>query len=201
MQKYGLTVITPPTVEPVSLERAKIHLRIDHDNEDLLITGNIVAAREYTEAYCNKRWLTQQLRMTLPTFPYDTNYPNYGTIRLPVEPVTSIDLVSYYSQSGVLTTLSSTLYQALLAYTPPEVRTAPLVHWPFTQLDRGDAVRIDFTVGYATAAAVPEAVKSAILLCLGHWDEERGNENVIISKGIPPAAMRLLDSVKTGAYV
>lgn len=40
--------------EPVSLERAKLHLRVVADDEDGLISAYITAAREYAEKFQNR---------------------------------------------------------------------------------------------------------------------------------------------------
>lgn len=40
--------------EPVTLERAKQHLRVVNNDEDALITSYITAAREYAEKYQNR---------------------------------------------------------------------------------------------------------------------------------------------------
>ena len=39
--------------EPVTLEEAKKHLRVEHDDEDDLIQGLITTAREYCEGFQN----------------------------------------------------------------------------------------------------------------------------------------------------
>lgn len=44
-----LQLLTPPTAEPVSLVEAKLHLRVDFNDDDALITSLITAARQAAE--------------------------------------------------------------------------------------------------------------------------------------------------------
>lgn len=44
-----LTVVTAATVEPVSIEQARAHLRLVHTDDDAMISGIISAARESVE--------------------------------------------------------------------------------------------------------------------------------------------------------
>lgn len=44
-----LTLVTPATDEPVSLDEAKAHLRVIHDGDDTMIASLITAAREVVE--------------------------------------------------------------------------------------------------------------------------------------------------------
>lgn len=192
--RYGLTTTLAPEVEPVSLAVAKTHLRIDHDDEDALISAWIVAARQLTEAYTGRRWVTQELSMTLEAFP-ECN----GEIRLPVFPVASVDSITYRDVDGATQTLSTSLYRTWLDHNPPLVALAPDEEWPDTEDGALTAVTVNFTAGNELAD-VPGGVKAAILLTLGNWDENRGDQNVLIARGLPPAARFLLDSLWTGAY-
>lgn len=194
---YALTTITPPTTEPVSLALAKSHLAIDHDDLDDWISSAIKTARELTERYCGRRWITQTVRMKLPGWPdclpeSDPLYDADGLIRLPVEPVTSVSSVKYLDADGDEQTVAAGDLDTWLDHSPPII--GPADEWP----DAGDflgAVRVEFVAG----GSCPEGVKTAILLCLGLWDEERGDQNTLIAKGIPPAARAILDSLWTGA--
>lgn len=190
---YSLTTISPPGEEPVQLEDAKRHLRIDHTEEDLLINGWIVAARELTEKYTGKRWITQGLRLVLSCWPED------GMIRLPVEPIASIDLVKYLDVGGSEVEIDAADYQTWLDHSPPLILPAPKKYWPLVEFGRVNPITIEFTAG-GEADEVPEQVRTAILLCLGNWDENRGDQNVVIAKGLPPAAKFNLDQLWTGSY-
>ncbi len=44
-----LSIVTPPEIEPVSLEEAKLYLRVDTGDENELITSLIKAARIMVE--------------------------------------------------------------------------------------------------------------------------------------------------------
>jgi len=200
---YGLNTITPPDEEPVSLDDAKLHLRVSHDEEDGIISSWIKAARELSETHTGRRWVEQELRATWANWPCPSDGLN-SAIRLPVEPVQSVESVKYYATDGTLTTLATSEWQTWLDHSPPLVAPAPAKVWPTVQANRLGAVRVEFTAGYADVDAVPEQVRAAILLCLGHWYENRGDaeERVAIpfSYGMPVAAKRLLDSLSTGAY-
>lgn len=203
---YGLTAIAGPDEEPLSLADAKAHLRIDPDyhGEDGLVADWVAAAREMAEGHTGRKWVTQELRLTLPGWPCGSAAGVAGAIRLPVEPVASVDAVKYYAADGVLTTLPDSLYQAWLDHSPPLVAPAPLASWPAIQADRLGPVRVEFTAGYGDAGAVPAALRAAIRLCLAYWSEHRGDgvdpASLPQSLGLPRGAKRLLNLLDTGRY-
>ncbi len=67
----ALTLFTPPTAEPVSLEEAKRHLRVDGNDEDVDILGLITAAREQAERHTRRQLLTATWDLKLDRFPAD----------------------------------------------------------------------------------------------------------------------------------
>jgi uncharacterized phiE125 gp8 family phage protein len=195
-QEYGLTLVTAPASEPVSLAVAKAHLRIDHDDEDALIASWIRAARQATESYTGRRWIEQDVRLTLAGFPRCGS----GQIRLPVQPVSEITGFTYLDADGAEQTLADgTGYQTWLDHNPPLVAPPVNGYWPQTQTGAIQAVTIAFTAG-GDAGDVPEQVVAAILLTIGDWDKNRAGEGDPIGRGLPPAAKWQLDQLWTGAY-
>lgn len=208
---YGLNVITAPAEEPVGLERAKLHLRVDHTAEDALITAWLVAARELTEAHADRRWVSRAMRLTLADWPCDDDRGPWAwvseAVPIPVSPVTAVTAVKCYLSDGTLATIDPADYQVWLDHSPPLVAPAPNKTWPTVQTDRLAGVQLEFTAGYGVAAAVPEQAKAAILLCLAYWYENRGDgrdptaaAGMPGAMGMPAGAKRLLDSLATGAY-
>lgn len=53
------TLTVPPTGEPLTLAEAKLHLRVDLNDDDALITALISAAREQVEFLTGQRLMTQ----------------------------------------------------------------------------------------------------------------------------------------------
>lgn len=192
--RYAITTVVPPEVEPVDLALAKAHLRIDHDEEDALIQAWIAAARVLTEEYTGRRWVTQTLRLTMSGFPS-------WEFEFPITPVASVTSVKYLDDvDGTEQTVPVLDYQMWLDHNPPLLLPAPDGEWPDTEADRASTVTITFVAGTAVEN-VPEMVKAAMLQIIGQYDEARGDQNWLTSRGIPPSAKALLNMLDTGSYL
>lgn len=64
-----LQLVTPPAGEPVSLAEAKQHLRVDGDDDDLLIGSLIAAARQAAETQTGRQLITARWKLVLDAFP------------------------------------------------------------------------------------------------------------------------------------
>jgi len=92
----GLKLVTPPSVEPITLSEAKLHLRVIQDNEDALIESLITAAREYCEDFQNRAYVEQTWKLTFdewPEFPFE----------LPKPPLISVEKIEYKDDEGNVT--------------------------------------------------------------------------------------------------
>lgn len=201
---YSLTTTVPPASEPVGLALAKRHLGIDHDDDDVWLYKAIRAARRETERYTGLRWITQTLQLKLADWPdsLDADDPDYeadGFIRIPVQPVQSVESVKYLDDDKDEQEIDvGDLDDTSLDSNPPVL--GPGDPWP-TVGDWRLPVRVEFVVGFGDSADdVPEDAVFAMLLCIANWFENRADQNVLIAKGIPPAAKALLDLQWTGSY-
>lgn len=168
----ALSLVTGPSVEPVTLAEAKAHLRQDVADEDALITTLIAAARQWAENFTHRAFITQTWDLKLDDFP-DLEC----AIELPLAPVSAITSITYVDQNNVTQTWSSTLYLTDLPSGPTAQRGrispayAQYYPVPLTVLN---AVTVRFVAGYgASPASVPEAIRAAIKLLIGHWFERR----------------------------
>ena len=77
-------LIEGPAVEPLSLDQAKAHLRVDIDDDDDLISTLITAAREYCEEFCHRAFITQTWQLLLDHFPgvadHNQGYADLGVM-------------------------------------------------------------------------------------------------------------------------
>ena len=173
-------VTVAPSVEPVTLAEAKLHLRVDGTDEDSLITALIVAARQAAEHETGRSLVTQTLRLTLDAFPAD------GGIELLRGPVQSITQVQYIDAAGATQTFTSSLYVLDNAseYAAHYLRLAFNAVWPATR-DQANAVWVDYAAGYGNAAAVPQAIKQWVLLAIGdmYANRERSADKPAVAHG------------------
>lgn len=147
-----------PASMPVTLAEAKAHLRVDHDDQDDLITAQIKAATAYLDGYAGilgRALITQTWRQDLAGFAF--------RLTLPVSPVIAIVSVSYVDAGNVQQVLDASAYNLFADARGAHVALRPGQSWPVT-FRRADAVSVTFTAGYGAAADVPEPIRQAILL-------------------------------------
>lgn len=160
-----LVLTTPPSIEPVTLAEAKMHLRIDGNADDVLMASLILTSRLHVEAALGLALITQGWRLTLDRWPG-------GELRFPLRPIQSITSVSVYAASGTPTILSSDAY--LLDGRALSPRLIPKGgNWLAPGLP-ANGIEIAFAAGIGSLAAdVPQPIRHAILLLVAHWYEHR----------------------------
>lgn len=221
-----LTLVTPPAVEPVSLDDLKNHLKVDCDDDDALIATLGKAARRYVESAKKQSLVTQTWRLYLDSFPSAGGYYNRaireawpslgglpsglgfypgmvpnstGVIDIPLAPLQAIVDVQYYDFSDTIQTVDPSTYVVSLG-APARIQPNYSRVWPISRPSI-DSVRITFTAGWGdTAADVPETDIVAIKLLAAHWYYHRE----AVSEGgfapVPLAVDSLLGATEHGSY-
>ena len=186
----GLSLITPPAAEPLTLVEAKLHLKVDLSDDDVLVTALIVAARTAVENYLSRSLIEQTWRQTFCNW----------RIQLERPPHIAITEVSYIDVDGDTQTLASTEYQADLSGDQP-ARVVPAygAAWPDFRTETLNPIAVEFEAGYGDAAEdVPAPIRSAMLLMIGHLYTNREAVNIgNIVNVIPLAVQWLLDPYRT----
>ena len=160
-------ILVPPAVEPVTLAEAKTWLKIDDNDDDLLIAGLISSARLTVEALTGLLLLTQtwRFRIELPI--------NEKKVRLPHRPVLSLTGAQLRDRADIPHTLS------LDGFTVSR-GTAGLLHITddrnfYTQ--NFLSLEIDAVMGFGpTSASVPSPLITAIQMLISFWHERRGDD-------------------------
>jgi len=183
----GLSLVTGPTLEPVTVEEVKDHLRIDASTEDTLLSRWIKVAREKCEGLQNKAYLTQTWDWYMDGFP---GVP----IPVPLPPLQSVTDIKYTNSSADESKVAATVYTVDTYSMPGRINLAYGQTWPSTTLRTLNGVYIRFIAGYTSRINVPEHIKEAIKLLVGHYYEHReetSNERIL--ETIPEGVEALLN--------
>ena len=190
----ALKIKTEPAKEPVTLAEAKSHLRVEITDDDTLINSLIKAARRHVENVCSRALITQTWYLYLDAFPASGK-----EIKIPLPPLGSIVNIAYIDTDGVTQTLAASKYTVDAKSEPARVKEAYNETWPDTR-EIINAVTVEFTCGYgADETSIPEPIRQAMLMLIGHWYENR--ELVVVTgnmapKEIPAAVTALLASYR-----
>jgi len=154
--------------------------------EDDLLTGFIKAAREYSESYQNRAFITQTWELLLDEFP-DSPF------QLPLPPLQSVESIKYYDKEGNESSIDTADYEVDTESYKGRVALAYGKSWPSVTLRPMNGVVMQFKAGYGDAAAnVPELVRLAIKVLAGHMYENREATDTKEHPEVPFAVHSLL---------
>jgi uncharacterized phiE125 gp8 family phage protein len=171
------SIVTQPTLEPVSLAEFKDHARVDSADSDGLLAGYIMAARQWAESICGLALMTQTIDAYFDGFDCD--------LILPRGPAQSVTSVSYVDTAGATQTVSSSEYLLNSRDRVNDIRLLPGYSWPQTR-DQANSVTVRYVAGFgALQSAVPEPIRHAILFYSRHLydmnDADRGAAEALMA--------------------
>lgn len=173
-----------PTTRIVSLEDAKLHLRVDADDENDLIAALVLAAESYVDGWSGvlgRCLINQTWEITFGNWPagcMDLCFPDVSLVS-----------VKYVDADNVEQTLSGSTYELLQGPRNSILRwldtfTAPLVK------DSEKAITVTITAGFGDAAEdIPQAIIQAAKLLIGAWYENREETVMAVSVGKLPESI------------
>lgn len=221
MSVLSVNLVTPPAVEPVTLDQLKTHLRVDASftDDDALLMGFITAAREWCESYMRRAIFNQTWQMTLDHFPYWTEFGTmkpasrldymYGSyfsnlvIELPKPKLVSVTSITYVDATGTQQTLDPSQYRADLTSEPARLSPAAGLYWPMSQQFVPGSVKITYVAGsYGDGEDVntcPQSISIAVCMLAGHFNEQRNGTSGFTVNEIPFGVRALLNMYRTVA--
>jgi len=179
-------IVTPPAIEPVTVDEAKSHLRINFATDDTYLGELIIAAREYAEDFLRRALITRTYDLYLDDF------PSTGAIALPRPPLQLVSSVKYVDTDGDVQDLTeNTDYVVDAVSEPGWVVMAEDASWPEVK-QTVNAVIIRFIAGYGDAGTdILAAHKLAIKHMVAEWYEHREPTDVV--RGAPIKVSRTAD--------
>lgn len=159
-----IALITPPAVEPVTVVEAKAELRVDHAEDDTVLSALIVAARNLVETRTATLMITQVWRL------YRDAWPASGVFEVPIGPLQAVGAVTVADTAGTPVPLPVSAYRVDAVGRPGRIALAPgvmaLPGVPFS------GIAVDVTVGFgASGLAVPQPLRRAVMMLVARWYE------------------------------
>jgi uncharacterized phiE125 gp8 family phage protein len=196
----ALRVITPALTEPVTIEQARRHCRIDNTYDDDVLGMYLTSARTWAETWLNRALFTQKLQYNVTWSPPPTatplvpqslivfplNWPPLvkRPIELPRAPTVSVEGITW----GPIDNMQAADpddYDTNLLVEPGYIAVKPQLLPRIPQ----QSMSIDYTSGYSDAdpSAIPPGILHGILFLTAFLYENRGDAG-----GDMPATARAL---------
>jgi uncharacterized phiE125 gp8 family phage protein len=222
----GLVQTVPPAQEPVDFDEIKTWIRQDLEDQNLVITQLIKAARQYVESRLGLQLITAQWQASYDRFPRYASlgglqyaseilwsqripqtelsgryWPDRASFRLPRPPLQSVISIQFVDgATGNVLVQDPSTYLVDTATRPGRIAPVPGSIWPIIK-QQLNAVTISFQAGFGPGpASVPEPIRLAIKLLVAHWFETRHAVVDYNMAQVPLAVDALLASEWTGEW-
>jgi uncharacterized phiE125 gp8 family phage protein len=169
--------------EPVSLELAKAHCRVDIDDDDVLFESvYIPAARQSAEEYTGLTLTAVQMMDVAEEWMCTSN-----TIPLTASPVASLDAITAILDDGTRQSLDLVAYGATII-----TRQMRSVVYTAQVLPEAASFEVMYTTGYPDGA-FPPSLLLAMLMLVGDAYENREAQQSGVTVQDNPRTVALLD--------
>lgn len=215
---YGVEVTTPPASAPLTAAELRAWLRLNDTSEDAILDDLVASAADLFEHDTGRPVISTVYRQYLARWPLspgnrpaadwlygcepgaalvDTWRP--GRIVLGRGGVTAVGGVYQYQADGSTTT-ALTGYSVDLKTPPASVSLAsvPAQVLSAAGVPVSPVGYVQFTAGWADAASVPKAVRTAIRLLAAHWYENREAHRDGALAELPDGWRRVVDRYRLG---
>ncbi len=190
LQVYGVIQIGEVADEPISIEVARAHCRVDTflegsppalaSDDDLWLTDiGIPAAREYCESELGVSLAPRTMELAANSFPsFAPSTPPGTGFNLPFGPVQSITSVTYIDSLGASQTMPSADYALDVYAKPARLNLVSGASWP-TSDGTVNSVKVRYVVGFTIPGdspqiyPLPKMGMAMMLLMLGHLYDNR----------------------------
>ncbi|MBI3440665.1 MAG: phage head-tail connector protein [Proteobacteria bacterium] len=193
---YRLVETTPPATEPLTLSEMKLFLRVDHGNDDTLVTGLISTARQLCENATGRSLITRSYSLYLDEWPRQSRmspsslfrtgwwdgmregadiFLNSGFLTLPQPPLLSVTRINVYAADNSAAEFASSNYFVDTAGVPGRIVLTLGAAAPVPGR-AANGIEIQFTAGYGAAATdVPALLRQGMRQMIAHLYEHRGD--------------------------
>lgn len=193
MSNYILKKLAGDVELAVSVDDCKVDLKVEEDDEDLLIQDYILAACALVGG---KSGIVGKV-LTSETWELKLGAAS-GCVVLPLTPVQSITSINYFDTENVSQSLDVDNFYLYGDEDSAFIEPKAGFVWP-SVYNRRDAITIRFVAGFGAPADVPANITRAIRLIVAHWFENRTAVLVgVTAQELPLAVESLLNISRKG---
>ena len=202
------SVVTAAQSEPLSLEQATEHVRIDSTDDLAYLNSLVSVAREYVDSVTGRVSVQTTFKLVAPSWHALINgsdealvIPQRNIYSIPIfrTPLVSVSSVKYYPpNTETLTTVSTSDYRVI---TLTEIGYVQFKETPPAHEDRPDAVQIEFIAGYSDACNTPPVLAHAQKMLVAHLYENRVPAAFASVSEIPYSLKAMLENQKIGGWI
>ena len=193
---YSTTI--PAVFDPITLDQAVAHVRVDSEDDIASLTAYSAVAREYVDSVTGRVSAVTSFMVVADSWIALTGSCHSDTIPIFRVPLVSVESVSYYApDAATLTVMPPEDYRVITTTEPGMVQ----IIGDMPAFDsRPDAIQIEFTAGYSSPALAPAMLSHAVMSLTVHFHENRAPIVFSSHRELPFHLTNLIENQKIGGW-